>query len=440
MRWRTACAAGALLAIGCGDAGYESGEERLGETEQAAEVCAEGEVLEGIDVSYYQSQPDWSAVAGSGLHFAITRVNHGSFMDPEFDTNWAAIKSVGLVRGAYQYFDPGGDPVAQANIFIDKVGMLGPGDLPGVIDVESTDGQPPATIAANVSTWVELVEKGTGRKPIIYTGSYFWNDNVKTAELADHPLWIAHYTQNCPNLPTAWSNWAIWQYSSTGKITGISGNVDTNRFNGSALALQDLAANGYRASVVSIDYPSKMAAGQSATVELVLKNEGARSWDPSTKLGTTEPRDRVSEFAAASWDGDNRPVAVVESVANGETVTLNFDIVAPAETGAYTEHFNLVQEGVGWFSDTPPGGGPSDDTIALEITVGPSTSSSSGDGGSIGNGGAGGQDEHHGGIPATDASASCAARPLPGLRGADSWWLVGLLFAFGRCRRVWSGS
>jgi len=252
---------GAWLA-GCG-VEPSGDDEPVGEVQQAEVVCAAGDELEGIDVSYYQDQPDWDAVAATGIHFAITRVNHGDFIDPEFDTNWAAIKNVGMVRGAYQYFDPGGDPVVQATTLIDEVGTLEPGDLPAVIDVESTDGLGPAAVAANVTTWVELVEAGTGRKPIIYTGSYFWNDNVATTELDDHPLWIAHYTQNCPNLPTAWSDWAFWQYSSTGTVAGISGPVDLDRFNGSVEALQDLAANGYRGVVESLDYPETMAAGAS---------------------------------------------------------------------------------------------------------------------------------------------------------------------------------
>ena len=70
-----------------------------------------------------------------------------------------------------------------------------------MIDVETTDGVSPAAAAEAVATWVDLVEAGTGRRPIVYTGSYFWNDNVQTTALNEHPLWIAHYTTGCPNLP-----------------------------------------------------------------------------------------------------------------------------------------------------------------------------------------------------------------------------------------------
>jgi lysozyme len=368
-------------------------------------------------------------VAADGIAFAITRVNHGDFMDPEFDTNWAAIASVGLVRGAYQYFDPGGDPVAQANTFIGKVGTLGPGDLPGVIDVESTDGLGPGAIAANVATWVDLVEAGTGRKPMIYTGSYFWNDNVQTTDLNDHPLWIAHYTTGCPNMPTAWPDWVMWQYSSTGSVAGIAGDVDTDRFNGGVVGLHDLAANGLRAAVVSLDYPATLAAGASGTVELVLENLGARSWGASTFLGTTEPRDRASVFAASDWTSDHRVIAMSDPALSGATVTVTFTIVAPDEPGAYSEHFNLVEEGFAWFSDTPPGGGPDDDVIALDIEVTPDDGSGgSGLGGQ--GGGGGGTTTALQGIPNSGDSGSCALG-LPGaLRtSGHGWWALAWLLA-----------
>lgn len=357
-----------MVGVGCGS---DDGERReaVGEAASAVVVCPDDDELEGIDVSYYQGQPDWDAVAGSGLSFAITRVNHGDFMDPEFDTNWAAIRDVGMIRGAYQYFDPGGDPVAQAMVFIDRVGVLGPGDLPGVIDVESTDGLSPSAVSANVETWIELVEAGTGREPIIYTGSYFWDDNVQTDAFADHPLWIAHYTNACPNLPMVWQSWAMWQYSSTGSVPGIAGNVDTNVFNGNSDELHDLAGNGYRAAVVSLSYPATLRAGEVGHVDLVVENLGARVWGTDVALGTTMPRDRDSVFFTGDWPQKNRALALTEEVGAGETVTLSFDIIAPAETGTYTEHFNLVREGVAWFSDTPPGGGPLDDVIALSIEV-----------------------------------------------------------------------
>ena len=421
--------------------GYESyDEENVAETEQAMKVCAEGEELRGIDVSKWQGEINWPAVAKDDVAYAITRTNDGSYMDPKFDTNWAQIKAQGIVRSAYQYWHPGNDPVEQADVFIDKVGKLGAGDLPGVIDVETTDnGVPPATIAANIAIWMDLVEEGTGRRPMIYTGRYFWNDNVKSDAFKDDPLWIAHYTTTgCPTIPDAWSNWALWQFTDSGSVDGIGGNVDLNFFNGEAMRLHDLAGNGYRASIVEVDYPTSMPAGTSAVVRIVLKNEGKRTWDSSTKLGTTEPRDRSSDFASSSWESETRAIAMPKTVMGGEEVTLEFTLVAPMTTGNYSEHFNLLQEGgagkTTWFSDTPPSGAPRDDAILLsiEVTEGDGNSSA-GVGGSAAVGAGAGGSGGASGIPSSQSDGGCSLHS--GQTTTRPWWLSMLALCMLRRRK-----
>ncbi len=79
------------------------------------------------------------------------------------------MKSGRLVRGAYQFFEPGENPTTQANIVIKAVGKLGAGDLPVTADMEVTGGQSAATIAANLQTWVAAVTAGTGKAPMVYT-------------------------------------------------------------------------------------------------------------------------------------------------------------------------------------------------------------------------------------------------------------------------------
>ncbi|GMV39450.1 MAG: hypothetical protein AMXMBFR64_11660 [Myxococcales bacterium] len=209
---------------------------------RAAEVCAGPSTVKGIDVSKWQGTIDWAKVAGSGVKFAIARAANGTTVDQTFATNWAQMKAKGIVRGAYQYFQPDMDPVAQANLMVATIGALGPGDLPPVIDVEQTTTLPPEAYAAKVSAWLSIVEQKTGRKPMIYTGYYFWKDYVKGTDVGSYPLWIARYcTSCCPMIPSPWTNWAFWQYSSTGSTPGISGNVDQNHFNGTMAQLEKLA-------------------------------------------------------------------------------------------------------------------------------------------------------------------------------------------------------
>ena len=207
-------------------------------------ICADGETQFGIDVSYYQGDIDWNAVAGDGVKFALVRVSHSTqFFDPQFDANLAGSRAAGIHTGVYQYFEPDEDPIAQADLLLEHLGPLQPGDLPPMIDVESTGGQSPAAVASAVRAWVDHVEAALGVRPLIYTGYYFWQDNVSSPDFGDYPLWIAWYGVDCPgNIPTGWSQWAFHQYCDCGSVAGISGNVDVNRFNGTLADLEALGA------------------------------------------------------------------------------------------------------------------------------------------------------------------------------------------------------
>lgn len=211
----------------------------------AGAVCAPGETVFGIDVSYYQGVIDWNAVAAAGVKFAIVRVSHSlQFEDPQFEANLAGARAAGIHTGVYQYFEPDEDPVAQADLVLNKLGPLMPGDLPPMIDVESTAGQSPATITNAIHAWIDRVESTLGVKPIIYSGYYFWNDNVGSSDFGEYPLMLPWYGVDCPGgVPVGWDMWTIHQYCDCGNVAGISGNVDVDRFNGSLADLGALASS-----------------------------------------------------------------------------------------------------------------------------------------------------------------------------------------------------
>ena len=223
----------AAFVIGCG------GMPTTSAIDQADTVCGQGPTVKGIDVSYYQGDIDWSAVAGDGVEFAFIRVSDGTtYVDPRFDAYWAGSRAAGIVHGAYQFFRPGEDPIAQADLLLAAMGPMQPDDLPPVIDVEASGGLSSAEVADRVRQWTDYVSAAIGRAPSVYTGKYFWDDSVGATDLGGLPLWHAQYTSaSCPDLAATWSDWAIWQYTSSGKIAGISGGVDTNRWNGDRASL-----------------------------------------------------------------------------------------------------------------------------------------------------------------------------------------------------------
>ena len=374
VRARWAALAPLLLVLGCGP--EVQGETVPSEVTEALRVCPSGPTVEGIDVSYYQGTIDWNGVKAAGIRFAVTRISDGlNFSDTQFSRNWPAIKSVGLVRGAYQYFEPGQDALAQADMVVQKVGQLGPGDLPVQLDMEVTGGQSSATILSKMKQWSDRVTSGTGKRPMVYTAKYFWNDNVGSTDFASYPLWVANYDVSCPDTPDAWTKWLIWQYGDNGSVSGINGGVDVDRFNGTLDDLVRFAGKvpDYAAQYVSQSFPlassgMTMTAGQTIPAYIELKNVGAKAWDENTRLATSDPRDRQSAFATPNWLSPARLAKVSGTVAPGATYKFQFDFRAPMAPGTYEEFFGVVQEGVAWFSD-PNEGGPPDHQLENKIEV-----------------------------------------------------------------------
>jgi len=79
--------------------------------------------------------------------------------------------------------------------------------------------------------WVDRVRAGLGVEPIVYTGGDLWR-NGGAELLASQPLWVAHYTQGCPMLPSPWTRWTFWQHTDRGAVPGIDGAVDLDQFAG----------------------------------------------------------------------------------------------------------------------------------------------------------------------------------------------------------------
>lgn len=202
------------------------------------ESCAGPATLPGIDVSYYQGNIDWGAVAGSGVKFAYVRVAHSlQFEDPKFQQNLAGARAAGIHTGVYQYFEPTEDAVAQAQLLIDRTGPLQTGDLPPMIDVESADTVGKEAYANAIRAWLDTVEAAYGVRGMIYSGFYYWNDYVGTDEFIDHPLMIPNYNEGCPLIPDYWPSWTIHQYCDCGSVPGVNGDVDVDTFNGDLAAL-----------------------------------------------------------------------------------------------------------------------------------------------------------------------------------------------------------
>jgi GH25 family lysozyme M1 (1,4-beta-N-acetylmuramidase) len=197
--------------------------------------------LAGVDVSSYQGSINWSAVKGAGIAFAITKATEGTYYtDRYLSANVSGMKRVGIVPGVYHFARPSIDATAQANFFTNAVRNANGGRFSGLLqlalDLEVTDNRTPAQVWAWTQTFVARVQAVTGRPCIIYTGFYFWRDRVgNPSSNLNCPLWLAAWvaeSQTAGLTPRAWAGvgWAFWQYTSTGRVNGIAGNVDRDFF------------------------------------------------------------------------------------------------------------------------------------------------------------------------------------------------------------------
>jgi GH25 family lysozyme M1 (1,4-beta-N-acetylmuramidase) len=219
-----------------------------------APAASAGTRAVGIDVSRFQGAITWPSVAGAGVRFAFVQASRGSGADctvkplqcgpdPYFATNRVGAETAGIRVGAYhRAFATGGtvadaraDSLAEANVFLASVGSLQSGELIPVLDVEVPfTGMTSTTLRTWIRVWAKKVSKRLGRKPMIYTNASSWALTANTKEFAKakYPLWVAEWGVPSPSVPA--SNWgghgySVWQYTSSGSVPGISGDVDMDR-------------------------------------------------------------------------------------------------------------------------------------------------------------------------------------------------------------------
>jgi lysozyme len=202
--------------------------------------------IDGIDVSYHQGSIDWQRVSAAGKRFAFVRATAGTLTaDSAYWANVSGARSAGITLGSYHFANPdtaANDAANEASWFL-RNATIASGDLLPVLDFETTNGLGAAALTSWAQTWLTNVTAATGVRPIIYTTPSFWTNSLANTDWFARNgytvLWIAHWTTaSQPTLPAGgWggNGWTFWQHSDTGSVPGIVGDVDLDRFNGSAL-------------------------------------------------------------------------------------------------------------------------------------------------------------------------------------------------------------
>jgi lysozyme len=297
--------------------------------------------LNGIDVSKYQPQINWSDVKRAGYVFAYARATYGSAeVDPLFNSHRQGMKGAGVAGGAYHFFVTAEDATRQAELFVRAVGSLGGGDLPPVLDVEAESGTG-ANLVGGVRTWLAVVEQRLGRTPVIYTGPAFWNANL-TGDFGRHPLWVAEYGVASPRPVNGWDGWTFWQHSESGAVNGIDGGVDLDYFNGSLADLEALA--NAPAGSLTADTPAEPPAS-TPTITTPATNIPTAPSPTSTgaQTYTVRPGDTLSAIAdryGTTVDALSRAngIANPNEIEAGQVLTIShapFGSTSPAVPAAH---------------------------------------------------------------------------------------------------------
>ena len=206
----------------------------------------------GIDVSQWQETINWQLVKSDGVQFAMMRSSYGdgtssyvnNGVDPNFETNYAGAKANGISVGVYHrgHATTVDQATKEANFFLSK--LKGKQfEYPVCVDLEdqSQEALDKQTLTDIELTYLNII-KQAGYYPMIYANSYWFNSKLDDTRLTAYDHWLAQWST-----PIAYNGAiGIWQYSSTGTVKGINGNVDTdNSYVDYASKIKALHLNGF---------------------------------------------------------------------------------------------------------------------------------------------------------------------------------------------------
>lgn len=184
--------------------------------------------IKGIDVSKWQGDINWNNVKSDGIDYAIIRAGYGklaSQKDPKFDANMVNAQKAGLKRGVYWYsyattVEEAYQEAEACYAVIKDYNF----EYPLCFDIEE-DAQrnlSTATVSAIIDAFCSTMSQ-KGYYVSIYSYASFLNTKVYSNVLKKYDVWVAHFNVSAPNYSLPYG---IWQYSSTGSVKGINGNVD----------------------------------------------------------------------------------------------------------------------------------------------------------------------------------------------------------------------
>lgn len=190
-------------------------------------------IVKGIDVSHHNPILNWEAVMEQGISFAYIKATEGiTHEDRNYPYNYDLAKKTNIKVGSYHFYTFGLSGLEQARHFIKKAECK-KGDLIPAIDVEHSPANPYSKDEKYISLVIHELKalenalyEHFGIRPIIYTNKDCYKLYIKE-HFKDNLIWMCDL-HNEPSDKI--ENWRIWQFSHTGDLPGIEGNIDLNYY------------------------------------------------------------------------------------------------------------------------------------------------------------------------------------------------------------------
>ena len=181
---------------------------------------------DGIDISHWNVGADFAEIKAAGKTFVYIKATEGiTYNDSAYTSNRTGAAAAGLLWGAYHFMRFNVSPEAQAEHFWQIISGTGY-TLRPVVDVEVADGvQKAADVRALLERFCARFAELSGMQPVIYSYTSYINEYGLAKEFSDRLLWQADYRST--RADTGWAA-QVWQYSESGSVAGLGGNVDLN--------------------------------------------------------------------------------------------------------------------------------------------------------------------------------------------------------------------
>lgn len=281
--------------------------------------------MNGIDISMHQAGLELSKIS---CDFVIVKATEGiGYVDKYCDGFFQKAKALGKCLGFYHFARPVNDPIKEAQFFYENTKNYFGKAIP-ILDWEAENKHD----VAWAKKWLDEVKRLSGVKPMIYmsesvVNAYDWSSVVA----GDYGLWVAKYRDNNPDynydmtnagsIPSVkwWKGYAMWQWTSSGRLDGYGSNLDCDVFYGDANAWAKYVASSSNA-VNTNTAPAKKSNDAIATEVIAGKwgNGDARK-NALTKAGYDY--NTIQALVNKKLGATSQPSAVYYTVKSGDTLS-----------------------------------------------------------------------------------------------------------------------